>query len=102
MIRQAEEKDMGGIFILGKSFIKEGNLPFKLKKSFKDKWLKIIKNELGNIFVSETNGKIVGAIGCLIFPDINDNRLVAIEAFWYVDKESRGKDGLKLLFSFEG
>ena len=82
------------------AFVEDGNLPIcKNKSLFCRNWNSLIDSGSGEI-IGLFNPGLCGALGYLIYPDINDGEICAIEAFWYVKKESRGS-GIKLLTAFE-
>ncbi len=63
-------------------------------------WTTLIKNNIGVIFIYEKDEKIVGMIGGVKHPDINDGSLVAMEMFWAVLPSAKGC-GIALLNKFE-
>jgi len=80
-------------------------LPYKedlngFKKNWIPAWKDLIKSKKGKIFALEKERKIIGALGFLITPALEDGALCATEAFWYVDEQHRGA-GLKLLNKYE-
>ena len=64
-------------------------------------WRAYLKAGVGVVFVLETAGRIVGAIGGLIYPEPYSGQLVATEMFWFVSMEHRG-GGVALYRAFEG
>lgn len=98
MIRIATNEELDGIAQLGPKFWSESNLPGGFKPDvFVDNWKKIIARDQGCIiFNQDDGGGINGAIGLLVYQDINDGELVMQEAFWFVSPESRGF-GIRLL-----
>jgi GNAT superfamily N-acetyltransferase len=98
MIRIATDDQLDGIAQLGPKFWSESNLPGGFKPDvFVENWKKIIARDQGCIiFNQDEKGGINGAIGLLVYQDINDGELVMQEAFWFVSPESRGF-GLRLL-----
>ena len=52
------------------------------------------------LFILEESGKMIGGLGCIIGDDLHFPRTMAIETYWFVDKEHRGR-GLELLDYFE-
>jgi hypothetical protein len=52
------------------------------------------------IQLRDDEGKPRGAIAGVVTPDLNTGELVAIEQFWFVDNQARGR-GLLLLTAFE-
>ena len=63
-------------------------------------WKELIKSKKGKIFALEKERKIIGALGFLITPALEDGVLTATEAFWYVDEKHRGS-GLRLFNKYE-
>jgi GNAT superfamily N-acetyltransferase len=59
-----------------------------------------IESGLGCMFALKIDGKVVGGIAGVAYPDIHSGIMVAVETFWFVDKEYRGH-GIKLLGVFE-
>jgi len=98
MIRIATDNELHGIAQLGPKFWSESKLPGDFKPDvFVENWKKIIAKDQGCIiFNQDDKGGINGAIGLLVYQDINDGELVMQEAFWFVSPESRGF-GLRLL-----
>lgn len=98
MIRIATNEELDVIAQLGPKFWSESNLPGGFKPDvFVDNWKKIIARDQGCIiFNQDDGGGINGAIGLLVYQDINDGELVMQEAFWFVSPESRGF-GIRLL-----
>lgn len=81
-------------------FADEGNLPMRKDKTvFCKNWNALIEAGTGKI-LGVFDPELCGALGFLIFPDINDGEISAIEAFWYVRQGRRGC-GIKLLKEFE-
>lgn len=80
-------------------------LPYKkdldgVRKNWIPTWKELIRSKKGKIFALESDRKIIGALGFLISPALEDGVLCATEAFWYVDEQHRGA-GLKLLNKYE-
>lgn len=91
------------IDLAGAKFYEEGKLPGQfIPDVFKQNWIKLLSAGMGAMWVSKRGGRPVGALGGLIYPDINDNELVVMEAFWYVLPEFRGHwDSIRLYQHFE-
>ncbi len=51
-------------------------------------------------FVLEDDGEMIGGLGAIKYPDLHSGELTAVETFWFVDPQHRGK-GLMLLDAFE-
>lgn len=98
MIVVAEYDHLAKIAELGPKFWSESKLPGDfVPEVFIKNWEKIIERDQGVIFANiNENNKVNGAIGLLIYNDINDGKLIMQEAFWFVDESSRGF-GIKLL-----
>lgn len=88
---------------LGQSFFDEGKLPGAFDPEIAGAtWAALIQSGAGVILALRNNtGQMVGALGAIVFPDINDGKLVATEAFWYVLPGERHGGGLRLLHAFE-
>lgn len=69
-------------------------------KKWASRWLSVIDLGFGKVFGLFHNGKIIGGLGCVCAPALEDGVMVASEAFWYVDEGKRG-EGLRLLTHFE-
>ena len=63
-------------------------------------WSKLLNDGAAFVMVSEAEGEITGAIGGLVYPDMNDGVMVSQEAFWFVSKDTRG-GGPALLREYE-
>lgn len=87
----------------GREFYREAGLPGKfLPEIFTGSWERLIKLRLGTIIGAFVDGNLVGAIGGIAYPDINDGELVVTEAFWYMDAKHRQAGlGAKLYHAFE-
>lgn len=100
-VRRGTLADLPAIIELGRSFYAEGNLPGRVEpEQVKRSWNLFLATGQGALFVLERDGAVVGALGALIYPDMNDGDLVATEAFWYVMPEHRG-GGIALFNAFE-
>lgn len=88
---------------LGEAFVAEAKYPGSFKVDvFKRNWSMILGKQMGAMWVIRGDYKIVGALGAILHPDINDDQLVAQEAFWFVAPEHRGgTTGIRLLNEFE-
>jgi len=66
-------------------------------------WTKFLDSNIGVIIYYQDfeTDQILGAIGGLIHPDVNDGLLVAQELFWFVVKGAGTKTALNLYESFE-
>lgn len=97
MIRIASPNDAQGLTPLAVEFFREADLPSKLVPDlFESNWRTMIGNGSGVALVSCDGETITGAIGGLIYNDLNDGEKCFAEAFWFVPKSSRG-GGIRLL-----
>lgn len=64
------------------------------------KYKKFIESGIGKMFILEEGGEMIGGLGCLVGEDLHFPRVLAVETYWFVAKEHRGK-GLALLDHFE-
>ena len=75
-------------------------LPYKKKNtdvpSWVDRWKNLINMDIGLILGLKQSEKIVGGIGLVFAPALEDGVGTCTEAFWYVDENNRG-GGIKLL-----
>ncbi len=100
-IVSATLEDLPSVARNGRAFYEEGQLPGDFNPStFCSTWEKFIASGLGKIFALKKGTDFCGALGCLVYPDPNDGATVAMETFWYVSKQFRGR-GLLLLNAFE-
>lgn len=60
----------------------------------------LINNGIGAMFALYKDDMMVGGLGCIKAPDLHEGVLTAIETFWLVLPDHRGK-GLLLLNAFE-
>jgi len=101
MIRELEVNELVPAAIAGQRFVELCKLPITIKPQvFALNWATIKIEGKGEVFGAFKAGDLVGGIGCLIHPDLNDGELQAMEGFWWVHPEHRGV-GLKLLRRFE-
>lgn len=73
---------------------------FDLEK-FTATWTGLLNSEGAAILVSEVDGRIVGALGCIAHRDLYSEKQIASEMFWFVLPAFRGA-GLRLYRAFEG
>jgi len=65
------------------------------------KYAEFIRNGTGKMFILENmNKKMIGGLGCVIGEDLHFPRTLAIETYWFVQEEFRGR-GIALLNYFE-
>jgi GNAT superfamily N-acetyltransferase len=101
-IRMAIAEDLLTIVELGKKFFEEAKLPGGLvPEVWVKNWTHFLRIGTGIVFVAEERGFLTGTIGGFVYEDLNNGHKILTEAFWYVDPDHRGKDGLRLLKAFE-
>ena len=100
MIRRAGVEDIFEVAVMAKNFESHTEFVFVDPEYTTKKYTELMNNGSGIMFVIEKDGKIVGGIGGLIGPDLHSPRMIAVETFWFVLPEYRGK-GFKLLNEFE-
>lgn len=61
---------------------------------------KLVESGIGRIFMLESDCQLIGGLGAIKFPDLNNGEMTAVECFWLVDPDHRGS-GLKLLDAYE-
>ncbi len=52
------------------------------------------------LLIMEREGKMIGGLGYVVWPDLHDGETVAIETYWLVDKKCRG-GGIRLFNEYE-
>jgi len=82
-------------------------LPFEGKKkpedvvnSFASRWSDLISQGFGKIFGLWEDDKIIGGIGVVNCPALEDGAPITQEAFWYIDEKKRGS-GVRLFKAAE-
>ena len=101
MIRELSIYDLHLATQAGREFFIEGKLPGEFIDSvFIASWTRLIHRNIGVVFGAFHGEQFVGGLGAMIYNDLNDDRLVSMELFWYVRAAHR-KDGLKLLYCYE-
>lgn len=63
-------------------------------------WMSLLTAGVGRVLGLWKDGVLVGGIGILITPALEDGTLIAQEAFWFVTGDSRG-GGMKLFIKGE-
>ena len=61
---------------------------------------RMVTSGIAVFFVLERDGQIVGGLGAIKCPDLHYDRTVAVESFWFVKPDCRGK-GMALFDAFE-
>lgn len=103
MIKSVEDRtellDLGGVLT---SFY--DLMPYKKIlpdiSQWSDRWFNLISSGAGKIFGLWDKDKIIGGIGLILFPALEDGVMTTTEAFWFVDEKSRG-GGMKLFLKAE-
>jgi len=99
--RPATPEDIPSLEPLARQFYEESvNLKDLDWDRFRQLWEVLLGNQVGFIAVAERDGKIIAAIGGVIYPDAYSQKMIATEFFWFALKEHRGF-GLPLLRMFE-
>lgn len=100
MIKELKVEELPDAAVLGAKFFAESNLPGTIKAEiFEKNWRFLIDKGMGKIFGVYEQDKLVGALGAIIAPDLNDGELCVTEAFWFIAEAKRG-EGVKLLLHF--
>jgi GNAT superfamily N-acetyltransferase len=60
----------------------------------------LIQDGIATFFIMEDDGKMIGGLGAVKYPDLHDGKMMAVESFWFVAPENRGK-GMSLFNAFE-
>ncbi len=101
MIRRVTEKEIPLLYSLAESFCASSAFidPFD-RDYFTQVWTALITKEIGVIFLLEEQERVVGMLGGIKYPDLQNGTMTATECFWYVLPEKRGR-GMSLLSAFE-
>lgn len=97
MIREwrTEDKDRVAVFM---NMFMQASKEVKLDTNYThNRYLTLVEAGICKIYLAEEGNTIQGVIGFMVAPDLHENKLVAIEAFWFVDPTYRGIG--KLLFN---
>lgn len=103
MIRQLQSNEVDRMVPAGKLFFEEGKLPGGLDPEvFTATWRNLITSGVGVVFAlfGPDGEALHGALGAVKFPDPFNGDLTAIENFWFLMPQFRGRGGL-LLREFE-
>lgn len=101
MIRPATVDDIEELAVLAAEFHGEAKMPSVYNPDiWKLNWTTLINMGLAQVLVEEAFGRIVGTIGVIVSPDLNDGKRSADEAFWFQSKTHRGS-GVRLLKAME-
>jgi GNAT superfamily N-acetyltransferase len=95
---RATEHDVYAVTLLMKRFEEctrhlYVNIPYASKK-----YQSMVRSGRAAIFMLKDNNKMVGALGCIKAEDPHSGELTAIETFWMVDPERRGKGTILLKY----
>lgn len=86
---------------LGNEFYEEAGFPSEINPQiFAKNWLDYLVSGTGVIFGIFDGDILKGMIGGVVYNEINDGILTAMELFWYLDRDVRG-NGIKLLYRFQ-
>lgn len=64
------------------------------------RYWQMVESGIATMFILEQDSEMIGGLGAIKFPDLHDGRMTAVETYWFVSPEHRGK-GLKLFDAFE-
>lgn len=83
-------------------FHREFQLPGRLiPEVFIRNWTTFLTQYTATILTAWQEERLLGGLGALVHPDLNDGRVVATEMFWYVMPEARGgRTAVRLLKAF--
>lgn len=102
VIRQATHEDLPKLETAGREAYASSKhfSPFEMER-FLSAWTKLLDGGTGAVFIAEdAEGKVHGAIGGVIYPDLYTSRMIATEFFWFMRPGHRGP-GLQLYYRFE-
>lgn len=102
-VRRAAVRDLPVLASLAHEFYAESSLLKVFDPArFITLWAHLIESETGAIFIPELDGKPVGGLGAVMYPDTYSASVIATEFFLYISKAARGGSGLlRLLRAFE-
>lgn len=104
-VQSIEEVNTVEFAKLGELFFAECRLPGKFDFIITlSNWSRLLGLNIGAIWIAldKDNTTIIGAIGAMIYPDLWNNDLVAMETFWFIHPDKRaGLTALKLLHEYE-
>lgn len=105
VIRPAEITDIPEVVRMGERFFETAGWPDYAEwdeASITATLESLITGDLGEVFVLEEGGKLVGMAGGMLFPFyFNHNHLTGQELFWWIEPEHRGQ-GAALFDALEG
>ena len=102
-IRKANKEDLLGILVLAKEFSREAPKTHKWNIDKTTNFLlSAIENTNMEIFISEKDNEVTGAIVCMVTEMYMSNTVIASDLAWFVSKDLRGSpSSIKLLKAFE-
>ena len=102
-IRKANKEDLLGILVLAKEFSREAPKTHKWNIDKTTNFLlSAIENTNMEIFISEKDDEVTGAIVCMVTEMYMSNTVIASDLAWFVSKDLRGSpSSIKLLKAFE-
>ena len=101
MIRKLTVDEVPLMVRAGHLFFEEGKLPGGLNPDvFVATWKKLISTGVGVVFVLIGESGPQGFLGAVTYPDLFNGDKVAVENYWFVLPEFRGR-GILLLNEFE-
>tara|TARA_R100001460_G_scaffold4206_2_gene12133 strand:+ start:10509 stop:10973 length:465 start_codon:yes stop_codon:yes gene_type:complete len=102
-IRKANKDDILGILVLAKEFSMEAPKTHKWDINKTTNFLlSALTNPNMEIFVSEKEGEVTGAIVCVVTEMYMSNTVIASDLAWFVRKDLRGSpSSIRLLKTFE-
>lgn len=103
MVRKIDGHELSLTIDCAKQFFAESKLPGTLNLDhWMCEWESLITTGIGEIFVYERNGEVIGMLGGLFWPCSMTADLEALEGFWFVKPEHRkGMAAIKILKAFE-
>lgn len=102
MIRCLTSEEVPLLIEGGREFFEEGKIPGGLRADhFIASWQSFIESKDGRILgLFSDGGELLGMLGFIVHPDMNNGDRIAVECFWFVRKPHRGQ-GLQLFEEFE-
>jgi hypothetical protein len=97
MIRTSTESDLDRLVEMGCRFHRES--PYRDKLAVNPEKMRSTAkfiSDAGTLLISESEGKILGMLGFVLFSHFLSGEMTAGEVFWWVEPEHRG-EGIKLL-----
>lgn len=96
----ATKEDIDAVATMAHPFESESKHLKIIPSYLRDSYWDMLVNGTAIMFMLEDEGKLIGALAGIKFPDLHCGELIAVETFWYVVKDQRGK-GIMLLDAFE-